>query len=81
MSGTEAARVEVTGEANAVLPQRAERLAPQLQLVRKVEVDRSLYMDEARVAPHRGLPALAERLGRVYAAVARQLPSATLAAE
>lgn len=49
--------------------------------VLQVEVDRSLYMDEARLAPHRGLPALAERLGRVYAAVARQLPSATLAAE
>lgn len=49
--------------------------------VLQIEVDRSLYMDEAQLAPHRGLQVLSDRLGRVYAAVARQLPSATLAAE
>jgi len=40
----------------------------------QLEVDRSLYMDEARLAPHGGLARLAGRLGRVYAAVARALP-------
>lgn len=49
--------------------------------VLQIEVDRSLYMDEGLLVPHRGLPALAERLGRVYAIVSRQLPSAALAAE
>ncbi|MFC3078720.1 ribonucleoside-diphosphate reductase subunit alpha [Phenylobacterium terrae] len=40
MSGTEAARLNVTEQARAVAPEaRADR--PQLQLVRKVEVDRS----------------------------------------
>lgn len=42
--------------------------------VLQVEVDRSLYMDEARLSPHGGLPKLAERLSRVYGAVAQQLP-------
>lgn len=49
--------------------------------VLQIEVDRSLYMDEARLTPHGGMARLAERLARVYAAVSRQLPPAALAAE
>lgn len=49
--------------------------------VLQIEIDRSLYMDEARLTPHRGLASLAGRLARVYAAVARQLPPAAMAAE
>ena len=42
--------------------------------VLQIEVDRSLYMDEARLRPHGGLPALIDRFGRVYRTVAQQLP-------
>jgi len=37
----------------------------------QVEIDRSLYMDEAAIRPHRGFDELAGRLGRVFAALAR----------
>jgi len=37
--------------------------------VMQLELDRSLYMDEARLEPHHGFEPLAERLRRVFAAV------------
>lgn len=37
--------------------------------VMQLELDRSLYMDEARLEPHHGFGPLAERLRRVFAAV------------
>ena len=47
-----------------------ERARHALQL----EVDRSLYMNEATLMPGRGLTVLAEALGRVFAAVSGGLP-------
>ena len=45
----------------------------------QLELDRSLYMDEARLEPHGGFAALAARLGRVFGAL-QDAPGA-LAAE
>ncbi|MRX49893.1 N-formylglutamate amidohydrolase [Paracoccus sp. S-4012] len=45
----------------------------------QLELDRSLYMDEARIVPHEGFDALSASLGRVFAAM--QGPSEALAAE
>lgn len=42
----------------------------------QVEIDRSLYMDEALVRPHAGYPGIAQRLGRVFAGLAQLPPGA-----
>lgn len=45
-------------------PQRARHVV-------QIEIDRSLYMDEATIRPHSGYAGLAARLARVFAALAR----------
>lgn len=48
----------------------------------QLEVDRSLYMDEARITPHAGLDRLAGQLGRALARLAGRLaPPGAVAAE
>lgn len=47
----------------------------------QLEVDRSLYMDEARIAPHRGFDRLSSQLARAITRLAESLSPPAMAAE